>query len=55
MSSMSFRRSETVLRLLIALAFGVGFVGFATRGHAATHTSQLLQVDVGAQQAHSPS
>ena len=33
MLSTSLRRSETILRLLIALALGVGFVGFATHGH----------------------
>lgn len=54
MSSTSFRRSEAIFRLLIALALGVGFVGFATRGHAAIH-SELLQVEVGVEQAHSPS
>lgn len=33
MLSTSLKRSETILRLLIALALGIGFVGFA-RGHA---------------------
>ena len=34
MLSTSLKRSETILRLLIALAFGIGFVGFATHGRA---------------------
>lgn len=42
MLSTSLRRSEAILRLLMALAFGVGFVGFATRSHG----------DLGAAIAH---
>jgi hypothetical protein len=32
---MTLRQSETLLRALVALALGVGFVGFATHTHGA--------------------
>jgi hypothetical protein len=32
---MTLRKSEAVLRMLVALALGFGFVGFATHGHTA--------------------
>lgn len=31
---MTLRQSETMLRALVALALGIGFVGFATRSHS---------------------
>ena len=34
---MTLRKSETVLRLMVGLALGFGFVGFATQGRAAQH------------------
>ncbi len=30
---MTLRQSETLLRALVALALGIGFVGFATHAH----------------------
>jgi hypothetical protein len=35
---MTLRQSETLLRALVALALGLGFVGFATHTHAAHGT-----------------
>ncbi len=32
---MTLRKSETLLRALVALALGIGFVGFATHAHTA--------------------
>jgi hypothetical protein len=40
---MSLTRSETVLRLLVGLALGLGFLGFATRSHAAENSYLRLQ------------
>lgn len=38
---MTLRKSETVLRLIIAVALGIGFVGFATHSHVGVQTSDL--------------
>lgn len=38
---MTLRKSETVLRLLIAVALGIGFVGFATHSHGTVQASGL--------------
>jgi hypothetical protein len=38
---MTLRKSATVLRLIIAVALGIGFVGFVTHSHGAVHTSGL--------------
>jgi hypothetical protein len=35
---MTLRQSETLLRALVALALGIGFVGFATHPHG-SHTA----------------
>jgi hypothetical protein len=35
---MTLRKSETLLRALVALALGIGFVGFATHTHG-THAA----------------
>lgn len=46
---MTLRKSESVLRLLVGLALGYGFVGFATHG-SASHADQQA-VAVSAQHA----
>ena len=38
---MTLRKSETVLRFIIAVALGIGFVGFATHSHGAVQASGL--------------
>lgn len=32
---MTLRKSEAVMRMLVALALGIGFIGFATNSRAA--------------------
>jgi hypothetical protein len=41
---MTLRKSETILRLLIGLALGAGFVGFATHSHPASAATAALVV-----------
>lgn len=37
---MSLRTSENVLRMLVGLALGFGFLGFATQGRAVMHANK---------------
>lgn len=50
---MTLRQSETLLRALVALALGLGFVGFATHTHGthASHTQQATSLQVAASPA----
>jgi hypothetical protein len=42
---MNLDKSETVLRLIVALALGLGFVGFATHGRDLQH-GHVAHVDM---------
>jgi len=46
---MTLEKSETVLRLIVALALGIGFVGFATHS-SAVQQGQVANVEI----AHLP-
>ncbi|HEY6878910.1 MAG TPA: hypothetical protein VI299_12860 [Polyangiales bacterium] len=48
MKVMTLRQSETLLRALVALALGIGFVGFATHSHTAHAGSAFAPVAVEA-------
>lgn len=41
---MTLRKSESVLRLLVGLALGYGFLGFATHGSSSNVDDQTVAV-----------
>jgi hypothetical protein len=48
---MTLRQSETLLRAVVALALGFGFVGFATQSHSvapSTHVAISAPVETAA-------